>query len=97
MTKPGFDLELEHVKAPGPNIFAWHPSARYLMGFNQLSSICDAGGPLPSSLRIPYVSYEIEFSQVLSKVTDPTDSRKVQIVHFVAAGLGYHETRIYCH
>ena len=54
MTKPGVDPELEHVKAPGPNIFAWHPSARYLMGFNQLSSICDAGGPLPiaSSLRI---------------------------------------------
>ena len=52
MTKPGFDLELEHVKAPGPDIFAWHPFARYLMVFNQLSSICDAGGPLPSSLRI---------------------------------------------
>ena len=31
------------------------------------------------------LSYEIEFSQVLAKVTD---SLKIDLVHFVAAGLG---------
>ena len=30
---PELHPELEHVKAPGPNIFVWHPFARYLMGF----------------------------------------------------------------